>query len=183
MMATPTTMKGRPSASEAKSLPDRLPMSQWVMAGSLSLGSATYLSMEMTALKMALTMTPARTSITMLVRPWRCDTATVSATDARPATRAMTCVVNMSADSMMAITAPTQAPLVTPSVSGVASGLESRLWNAAPAHARPAPSATASTMRGRRRLKTTERTTFSRLSMLPVKKAPRAPSTWSTPSG
>jgi len=52
-------------------------------------------------------------------------------------------------------TAPKEAPVATPSVSGVASGFENSAWKAAPATLKPAPASNASSMRGSRMLKMT----------------------------
>ena len=106
---------------------------------------------------MADTITPASTSVTTSVPPSRRRaTAVVIATVTRPATSAVSCTPLIPQPSSRATTAPTQVPDATPSVSGVASGLEKSDWKAAPDTAIPDPMRTATVMRGSRRLNTTE---------------------------
>jgi hypothetical protein len=102
-------------------------------------------------------MTPASTSVTTSVPPpRRRATVVVIVTVIRPATSAVSWTPVIPRPSSRATTAPTQVPEATPSVSGVASGLEKIDWKAAPETAIPDPMRTATVMRGSRRLNTTE---------------------------
>ena len=80
----------------------------------------------------------------------------VKQTEARPKTSAMSWVSRMLQERMMARIAPTQVPLVTPRISGVAKGLENSDWKVFPAQVRPAPTMMAIRIRGRRRFTTME---------------------------
>jgi len=75
----------------------------------------------------------------------------VNKTDTSPKARAISCVPSMPQDKIMASIAPTHVPLVTPRISGVASGLENSDWNVLPAHVRPAPTIIAIKIRGKRK--------------------------------
>ena len=70
-------------------------------------------------------MTPPNTSVMTLNDPVRVRAiAVVKVIVARPAPRAAACTPMRFQSSSSAITAPTQVPAATPSVSGVARGLE-----------------------------------------------------------
>src|SRR3954466_13779346 len=53
----------------------------------------------------------------------------------------------------IAITAPSAAPVDTPSVNGVASGLRNKPWKTTPAEANNAPTHAPASVRGRRAMK------------------------------
>ena len=55
--------------------------------------------------------------------------------------------------NVIARTAPSAAPVETPSVNGVASGLRSRPWNTTPAEANSAPTHAPASVRGSRATK------------------------------
>ena len=62
-------MNGAPSSSVWKLVAERLPISQKVMAGSTSWGSATYLIIDTSAENSELTTMPPKIIITMFVPP------------------------------------------------------------------------------------------------------------------
>ena len=122
--AIPAAISGAPIARLARVVPERLPISQKVIDGSTSCGSAIYFTSETSAEKSALTTIPA--SIIMITdeEPRTRLTKTTSATAASPAARAESCTRNDGSPISMPSTAPKEAPVATPSVSGVASGFE-----------------------------------------------------------
>ena len=68
--ASPTTMMGAAKARFSHRIPDREPISQKVIAGRSSSGSARYFMIETPALKIELTTTPDSTSMIVGVMPF-----------------------------------------------------------------------------------------------------------------
>ena len=122
--AIPAAISGAPIARLARVVPDRLPISQNVIDGSTSCGSAAYFTSDTSAEKSALTTMPASIIMITEEEPRTRLTKTTSATAAIPAASAKSCTRNEGSPINMPKTAPKEAPVATPSVSGVASGLE-----------------------------------------------------------
>ena len=91
------------------------------------MGSHVYFMMDMIALNTDEMITPDSTSINMELLPRMRANDTVIITEAMPNISAVICTVNMPPSARSANTAPTEAPAVTPSVSGVARGLANKL--------------------------------------------------------
>ena len=130
------------------------------MTGSTSWGSAAYFTRETRAENRELITMPARMTMIMEGRelPAVLVTVKTSSTERTPKAKESSCTCMAPKPRRMARAAPKEAPLATPSVSGVASGLAKKLWKAAPAQASPAPPSSAIRIRGIRMLKRTVRT-------------------------
>ena len=133
--------------------PVKLPMSQYVMSASSSVGSAMSFAYDTPAWNRELTITPASTTTIMwfpfaraLMRSTR---RTVSKAKAKADTETMPAVK----PARMATAAPNAAPWLAPRMSGETSGFWNVPWYAAPATDRQHPTMRARRMRGRRTLK------------------------------
>ena len=82
------------------------------------------MSSEPTALNSEDAMTPASTRYTIERLLFLPAIFSVNQTESKPKTSAIICVSKMLHESIIARIAPTHVPLVTPRISGVASGLE-----------------------------------------------------------
>jgi len=107
----------------------RLPMSQNVMAGSLSYGSARTFSTEMSEVNTVPTKIPVSTR-NSVGSPRRSRPANMYATStaASPKASARICVTTTLFDSMMPSAAPNPAPADAPRMSGDTSGLRNIPW-------------------------------------------------------
>ena len=94
------------------------------MTGSSSCGSATYFISDTSASNTEDTTRPASTIMTMLPRLLLRPIRNVIRQEIRPKISAIPCMPIIFPPISMASTAPKDAPLATPSVSGVASGFE-----------------------------------------------------------
>ena len=144
-----------PTASRLKEDDAKVPIRKYVIAGSCDSESAVNLTKDTRAENNEPTRMPAST-IELKRRFFRLPTAQVSKTAAMPIRKLKPCVPIVPSPSRIPSAAPNEEPLATPTVSGVARGLAKRLWKAAPAADKPAPTAKAVRTRGSLELKTAE---------------------------
>ena len=98
-------------------------------------------------------MPPSTTLLSPL--PFPAAESHVSVTAKMPKANAIACTPSSPQPSNSANAAPKDVPDATPRVSGVASGLANKLWNAQPATDNPAPTNAASSTLGIRMLQMT----------------------------
>ena len=115
-------MRGAPARTRSTVAPESAPMSQKVICGRTSCGSATYLTSEMRAVKSAATTMPARIIMRSPDSPRTRAIASTRKTERRPLARAQNWMPRPVAPKRIPSTAPKDAPVATPSVSGLARG-------------------------------------------------------------
>ena len=156
----PARITGPPVRSALRVMPEKLPISQKVMTGRTSCGSAAYFTRETSAENRELITMPARITMIMdgRVLPAVRVTKKTRSTEKTPNRKEESCTPAALKPRRMARAAPKEAPFATPRVSGVASGFAKKLWKAAPAQESPAPPSSAIRILGIRILKRTVRT-------------------------